>query len=360
MSPTELNRILNVAQQKACMGQLRDAEKILEFLLKVEKANFLALALLAQIREALGDYTAAIASYDEAIRVNPGHALPFTRRSILLARKSLAPLGQPRRRNPSRQFVTMRALGANGRFGNQLLQYGFLRLYAARVDAEAVAPDWIGRDLYGLDDPLLDAEVRPSADIGEDEVMAVVTGRRSGRVNVDLLGYFCSSAASWSTEREQFRSFFLHKGKVAEIVASCVEALRNRGRTIVAIHIRRGDFGGDKYWIAPTLWYLDCIRELWPLLDHPVLYVATDDPKCVADFRGYSPVVADDLAPPTPGVEFLRDHAILREADIVATSNSTFSVTAALLNITASRFFRPCIRQSKLIEFIPWASPILL
>lgn len=53
----------------------------------------------------------------------------------------------------------MRLLGTNGRFGNQLLQYAFLRLYADGHGLSCQTADWIGRDLFDLDDPF------PAADL---------------------------------------------------------------------------------------------------------------------------------------------------------------------------------------------------
>ena len=39
------------------------------------------------------------------------------------------------------------------RFGNQLHQYGFVRLYARQHDRLAEARDWIGRIIFDFEDP---------------------------------------------------------------------------------------------------------------------------------------------------------------------------------------------------------------
>jgi hypothetical protein len=51
---------------------------------------------------------------------------------------------------------------------------------------------------------------------------------------------------------------------------------------------------------------------------------------------------------------------VLRHADWLAASNSTFSITAALLNAKARHCWRPDRAIGKLREFNPWASPVLL
>ncbi|MEH7178583.1 hypothetical protein [Neobacillus vireti] len=46
-------------------------------------------------------------------------------------------------------IITMSTLGVNGRFGNQLLQYGFLKIYAKVYNLEVLTPKWIGQYLFG-------------------------------------------------------------------------------------------------------------------------------------------------------------------------------------------------------------------
>ena len=60
---------------------------------------------------------------------------------------------------------------------------------------------------------------------------------------------------------------------------------------------------------------------------------------------------------PIPGADFMVDHHILRHADHVAISNSTFSFTAAMLNERAETFMRPHPNRRELVAFDPWDSP---
>jgi hypothetical protein len=54
------------------------------------------------------------------------------------------------------------------------------------------------------------------------------------------------------------------------------------------------------------------------------------------------------------------DFYVLSHADRVATSNSSYSFIAALLNQTAEVFVRPCHDSKGLIAYDPWNAPVLL
>jgi hypothetical protein len=147
---------------------------------------------------------------------------------------------------------------------------------------------------------------------------------------------------------------------VADYADRAEAALRSRGRTLVAIHLRRGDFAGGRFWVAPEAWYLDWLASVWPALDRPVLYVATDDAAVIRQFAAYAPLRDSDLAVPLPGAEFLIDHRMLSSADLLAVSNSSFSVSAAMLNSRAVATVRPDRGAGGLRPFDPWAERVLL
>jgi FkbM family methyltransferase len=88
--------------------------------------------------------------------------------------------------------------------------------------------------------------------------------------------------------------------------------------------------------------------------------VATDEPGLLAELADFSPWDARRLSVEIPGAGFLVDHHILRHADHVAISNSTFSFTASMLNRRAVGFVRPDPNHRSLVRFDPWASPVLL
>ena len=315
--------------------------------------------VLGAAAEAEGCTVAALAAYERAICCNPGFGEAFTRRAVLQLRQSWkappprVPAGRAGRR------IAATELGRNGRFGNQLLQYGVLRLYAARHDLELEVPDWVGRYLYDCDDPLPGTPL-PRLSEEDHDFFASLSGAAPVRAECDVTGYFCRHTGALAPYRQDFRRLFT-PGRYLWPRADAIEhRLRTRGRTVVALHLRRGDFGWGHFWIAPELWYRTWLERLWADLDSPVLYLATDAPELARAFAAFSPVLANDLCEPLAGAEFFTDFHALCVADVLAISNSTFSFVSGLLNRTARRFMRPDRRRSMLVPYDPWNADVLI
>ena len=359
MTQTKEVNVFSTAQNFVATGKLLEAERLLMELCHDAPELFPPLVMLAQIKEILRKPTEALHLYEEAIRLNPGHALPFTRRALILFRRVYPLKGITKSLQSSPPLVTMSNLGTNGRFGNQLLQYGCLSLYARRCGAQVCTPDWIGRDLYGLLDPFPPSNYL-FEDISETVVLEVLAGRIPGRAEVNLSGYFCCDTTPWSSEREHFLACFKVAPTWSQLVVQWEYALRSKGSTLVVLHLRRGDFGAGKNWIAPSAWYLDWLSAQWSSLENPVLYIATDDSRVIADFAAYSPITGNQLQTPILGADFFIDHSVMRMADHLLISNSTFSATAALLNERGGQCYRPNRVTGQLCAYDPWASPVLV
>lgn len=316
---------------------------------------------LGRVSEALGDTETALSAYERAMVLGPGFGFAFSRRaSLLLRHVSNAAGGGPPRPLSGRRRVSMSTLGANGRFGNQLLQYGFLRFYAAEHDLDIEVPDWPGRYLFDLDDPGLTTPLPPL-----DEHAAPLLASLNREVpevyaDRDLRGFFCYDTGGYARFRNLFRDLFRPSRRLAPLVEAASAHLRERGRTVVAIHLRRGDFGWGPFWIAPEEWYRTWLTALWDRLDRPVLYCATDAPQLAAAFAAFSPLTAADFPPLPAGAEFFLDFHLLTQADILAISNSTFSFTASMLNTRAREFHRPDRALGGLRSYDPWNSPVLI
>lgn len=343
-------------------GDTACADRLYRILLALVPGHLPVLLHRAGLLERSGAWGLALPVYARAARLQPGLALPATRRSVLLLRSRLGPPPSPRPFDPAPPGgrVAMTSLGSNGRFGNQLLQYGILRLYGDLHGLQVEAPDWIGRDLFGFDDPL----PRPGLRLVREEETDVVAGltAAAGTVqrDVDLWGYFCGPTGRWAVHRERFRALFHWHGAAAALARSVQARLDGLGGELVAIHLRRGDFVSDGLWIPPNRWYRDWLEAVWPALDRPRLYVATDDPAVVADFADFAPLTAADLGAGPPGAEFLPDFLTLTLASRLALSNSSFSFTAALLNRRARGVLRPDPKRGSLAAFDPWDAPVLL
>jgi hypothetical protein len=336
-----------------------ETESSLRARLDVNPNDFPALMRLAVLllRERRRDE--ALVVLERAAKLNPGHAAPFTLKAITLFRQHFGAPPPPRPMPAGAKSVSMRQLGGNGKFGNQLLQYGFLRLYAAAHGLVAQAPDWIGRDLFAADDPLPDVPF-PVADEAGTDLFAALEGEAPALAGRDLAGFFCRPTAAWGDRADAFRALYRPASRIEPILQQALARLREGGRTVVAIHLRRGDFGYGPFWIAPTDWYQNWLDGIWNTLDSPVLYVASDDPQAVAEFQRFGAISAATLGVSLPGADFYLDHHLLSQADHLAISNSTFSLTAAMLNARAQSFVRPDADQKTLVAFDPWNTEALL
>lgn len=312
--------------------------------------------------EALGRPSDALAAWEQAIACNAGFGEAFTRRALLLLDRQWGPAPAPRATpaEPEKRLALTR-LGSNGRFGNQILQYGVARLYADRHGLSLETPPWIGRHLFGLDDPLPGP---PLPRLSEDEaalaagLTADATADAAGH---DIDGYFCGDTSPLAPHAAAFRRIFTRGQRWRDRFGQVQARLRETGETIIALHLRRGDFGWGPFWIAPEDWYLNWLNTVWPSLRDPVLYIATDDPRVIPAFSRYQPLTAEHLClTPIDGASFINDFNALCAANILAISNSTFSFTASLLNENATSFMRPDPRLRALAPYDPWASPVLL
>jgi hypothetical protein len=318
--------------------------------------DFAALVQLGQMLLHGGRLDEALSVADRAGALVPGHGIPFSLQAIASARLRFGAPPNPRPATSS-PAVSMRTLGANGRFANQLLQYALLKLYARQHGLEAQSFDWIGRDLFGCDEPFPPAAY-PPLDESQADLFASLNGDAPVYANRDLSGYFCRHTSAWQGRAADFRALFRHRPVVQDWLRPAMTAITARGRTLVAVHIRRGDFGQGRFWIAPVEWYARWLKTIWRELDAPVLYVASDDPGVTAAFSEFDPM---DAAMVGAGrLDFCLDHHVLSQADHLAISNSTFSFTAAMLNEKAGSFMRPDRASQALVPFDPWNADVLL
>lgn len=355
----DANQIYRAALGDYEAGHLEAAEARIRELLGQQPRHFDALIFRGHLAELRNRPQEALAAYAAAEESLPGHAFPFTRRSIIAFRSAFGAPPQPRPTGPGLPVVSLSTLGHNGRFGNQLLQYAFVRLYAQEHGLVAQVPDWIGRDLFDLDDPFPERRL-PVVEEAHTDVFASLN-RQSDRVfaNCDLYGYFAGHSGRWRRP-DGFRALFSPAAKLRQPLGRALEQVSARGRTLVAMHLRRGDFGARGYWIAPTSWYREWLKGLWGQLDAPVLYIATDDPSVIGDFSDFSPLHDAGLGVDLPGAGFYLDHFLLSRAHHLGISNSTFSFTAAMLNVRSRSFWRPDPQLRQMTPFDPWNAELSL
>jgi hypothetical protein len=262
----------------------------------------------------------------------------------------------------SRGTVTMTSLGRNGRFANQLFQYAFLKLYALRHGLTAAVPNWRGKDLYGFDDPSCAGLALPELSfVGHVSFERELWDVEEPPIDVDMQGYFQEIPACWRKHRPFLRRLFrLPLPLESAIGAWHADLTRCGQRTLVAIHVRRGDYrdvSADNMWfrLIPEEWYLAWLRTIWPTLRHPLLYVATDEPDVIPPiFKEFETVSATFSGAAQLLPDFLRDFEILRRADYLAICNSSFSRMAAILAHRTQKCFLPELQTKRFVPYEPW------
>ncbi|MBI3506507.1 MAG: hypothetical protein HY059_16840 [Proteobacteria bacterium] len=238
----------------------------------------------------------------------------------------------------TRGIVAMSNFGQNGRLGNRLLQYLFLRFYALRNGLAVAMPEW--PEAAALAEPppatLLAKGRYPVVRFGpfEDRAALALWTTQDAPADVDFDGYFQEIPESWVPHRAYARRLLRLRADAETRAAEWRAAHAPAGTTLVAIHVRRGDFAtydpaaNPHFRMAPVAWYRDWLARLWPTLPAPRLYLATDDRAAVApQFADYAPL-------PAPGTGLgaaFDDLVAMREADMLGLCNSSFSRAAALM-----------------------------
>lgn len=312
--------------------------------------------------------------------------------------------------------VTMTTLGKIGLFGDQVMQYAFLRIYARSRGLDVEVPHWDGRLLFGHDGAGLARPGGAYADgnghlrLGVDAMAPVIAEYlgvdwkrlfgvlvRKQRLAVtdvgidflkgddllrtdqsgacrDLLGWFQFDTRFYRPHQQFFRALFRPQPEIDARLTAAWDRISTSAGTVVGLHLRRGDRlnlpMNTNEWIAPVDWYQRWLEENWHTLDNPVLFLASDSIGAVrGHFAKYRPLTSADLlgglsAPAnglpdgTPG--YYPDFYFLSRCDIGLISNSMFSFTAAMLNDTGRLFLRPVLAEKRLRPFDPWHDkPIL-
>jgi glycosyltransferase involved in cell wall biosynthesis len=265
----------------------------------------------------------------------------------------------------SRGHITISALEQGGRFANQLFRYACVKLYALRHGLSAWFPAWEGKQLYGLSDLSCEGLALPKlafSAFSEDERQ--LWEMDDPPINVDLAGYFQEIPECWRKHRPLLRRLFqLPPQRMRAIDAWRHNVTENGRRTLVAIHVRRGDYRNNQLFsrpwfrIVPEEWYLEWLRSVWPTLSAPLLFVSTDEPDAIL------PVFQEfEMVAPPAGLAELPDHVrdfeVLRRADHLAICNSSFSRMAAILAPPSQKCYLPSFNTQSFAPYEPWIDPV--
>ncbi|MBL8671254.1 MAG: hypothetical protein JNK11_11435 [Alphaproteobacteria bacterium] len=315
-----------------------------------------------RIAEACGDLPTALARYDAALALQDNDTAAFTAHALarakLHANVQAGDAAQPPV-HPDR-WVTAGTVGTIGRFGDQLGQYALARLYADSCGLRLMTLPWIGQPLFGIRDAAM-AAVPPAHYVRvppDDPVYAAIARwaplEPAPVLGRDIVGPFVPLRLA--AQRDRVRQMFRLVAPWSAMADAARSRLLARGRTIVAVHLRFGDFLRDRASdVVDPRAYAAWLEGIWPGLDRPVLYVATDEPaRALPMLRPFGPVTAADVAGGPQPLPFLLDFAMLAAADALAVARSHFSRWAALLNVRARLLAKPAPGNAALMSFDPW------
>ncbi len=266
--------------------------------------------------------------------------------------------------------VTMSTFGTNGRFANQLFQYMFLHLVARRQGALVQVPGWVGCELFGRTDP---EPLLALPEWREGSPGAGGLGSKVGSVwpdhfkreqrdfpSIDYWGYFIGHSRDLSPNKEFIRGLFEFQPDFTEFAGRRLARLRSTRRRILAVHLRRGDYGYACFFRAPCAWYEAWLRDAGLDPSEWIIYVCSESPTTYRGrFPGFKKAAASDLGASGDLAAYL-DFYVMTKADKVLTSNSSFSFMAAMLNEVGTEFLRPCAESERLVPFEPWDAEVLL
>lgn len=296
-------------------------------------------------------------------RVSGDSSRLFTLRSLAVFKVTLDAMGAQVRRPPPLSTglprVTSSSLATHGRFAHNVLEYVLIRLYAEKYGYVLETPEWVGGYYFNINHPLSSRPLSPLY-FPRHIINGLVAGSSTLAPipDCDILSplFLLEHREEY---RERVQSWLQPRPVWTPFIAPGLERLRSLGDTVVAIHIRRGDFVSCQYPLTETAWYAAWLRSIWGGLKNPVLYLASDDIDGVrADFAEFRPVVRADVTDRWPGLEYLQDFHILCNADIVGVSAASgFSLLAARLNTTARLFVEPDLKTGRIRSFAPWTTP---
>ena len=271
-------------------------------------------------------------------RIYPSHGQPFTELTNRFLEHYLhldAALQTETQSHPKSFALNLPHLGALGRFGNQILQYGFGKLIAAHCDADLIFGDWAGARIF-IDSfpPTVQTSYNSSRRIiNADSVSPqyIYSSMLEGH-SLQVTGYFGSYANFFPNSANQFRSYFSYQKAIQDFLSNSLEADGLTANQYIALHIRRGDFVGNPSLETPISAYVEALRFYTSNFNDLRIIVVSDEyVDSLLDMPTKS--VNKSKHQFDPAIQFLYDFYLIQNARAVIVSpNSTFSHTAVMLN----------------------------
>lgn len=225
-----------------------------------------------------------------------------------------------------REVIQVSCLGNMGRFGNQLWQYAFAKAYAEKHDCELQIPhNWIGRQLFKFVDEPAIVEPLPRTELDY---------LPTGETNIDLYGFYQHQKFIDVMDADKVRNWFTFKDEWEEMFPKVQDYY-------IAAHMRRGDYTGHPNFCTISV---DSFRDAVNKFGHDESKVVpvAEEFKHPSDTRDYSKNKTY-----YENIDFLFDFFLVRNADVIFRSNSTFSWWAAFLAKPDVQVYSPMVQGLK-------------
>lgn len=235
-------------------------------------------------------------------------------------------------------MITMSTLGSNGRLGNQIMQYMAMIGLSRKAKQTIFMPVWNYEQYFSGPFPV-NGTYNGSANYtkaNEPHYHYSENFERllTNKANFDVKGYF-QSDKYWKHCEDEVKSIFKWK-------TSFKNELKDRYKHIfekrtIAIHIRRGDYVGNKsYHNLHINYYIKALEIYFTQRDNYNIVIFSDDPSyCKRHFDCL------DNAYVMEGNSDIEDMCLMSMCDNFILSNSSFSWCAAYLSETSGTVVRP-------------------
>jgi hypothetical protein len=274
------------------------------------------------------------------------------------------PFGR-REPDPAKAKLGLSSIAWYGRFGHTMTDYFIGRLYAEIADREVETPEWQGHYFFELDDPFItQGKDRPLS----EEALSLQAFDQdmdydgtNHAVFAKVLGAGPPGQESLFVERRKAQALRIFRIRPywVSMFQRTIGWVRQKGRTIVALHVRLGDMQrstwAEQYGTLDLGLYKTWLASVWSSLDGPLLYIASDELDVAkAVFAEYDPIGLSDLPNELPMATHLLDFYVLLKSDVLALSRGTFGSWAAALRESADGVYAPSEDRTALVPHDPW------
>ena len=283
-------------------------------------------------------------------QIVPGAGWTFTLKNINIIKKHYAQLlniNKSKNKDIKKHFkgiVSMSHLGTDGRLGHQFNHYLGLKMYAQRNNYQVETPDWLGRYIFEgcYHDPYIIGNYETIEANDPVFLSSLQNKELPPSIAFNLKGGCFNPSTITKDEKKYIQKILRPLPYWREQVKNFLNILKYKdsNRTIVSLHIRRGDFIKDGRYVPSSKVYLDWLENFWNTLENPILYIASDDiNNVVKDFISYNPYSYKNFKLIDDNLDFIVDFFVLAQSNIMVKAGSSFSNLAALCNEECSCFY---------------------